>query len=283
MSNKNQAVTAQIFDEIASVYEQHASIQQEVANRLIERLDFIPFEANIILDAGCGAGYSLKKLSEHYPKSKITGIDLSDEMLKLAKKQGGWFTKQKLSNQDMCHTLIEDKSIDFIFSNLALPWVTDIDACFSEWQRILKPGGLLLFSTFGPDTLKEIKQSWGSIDPKHKMMNFIDMHNVGDALISSGLAEAVMDAEKIVTSYASVKILFEELRANGNFSFLSENYKLKPESKLLDDLQKLIGESNPTHNDVEISWEVVYGHAWGTEDKTTAADDTFILDASLQK
>jgi len=204
-------------------------------------------------------------------------------MLKVAKKQAGWFSKPKLSNQDMCHTMIEDHSIDFIFSNLALPWVTDIDACFREWQRILKPGGLLLFSTFGPDTLKQIKQSWGSLDPKHKMMNFIDMHNIGDALMGCGLAEPVMDAEKLSNNYDTVKELFKELKANGNFSFLSENHNLRPDPKLVDAMQKIIEENNPTHDDLEITWEVIYGHAWGSEMKAPTVDDTFVIDASLQK
>ena len=284
MSNKNQAKTAEIFDQIASSYEQNARIQLEISNRLIQRLDFIPYEANIILDAGCGTGNSLKKLAEHYPKAKISGIDLSDEMIKLAKKQGGWFAKQKLSNQDMCHTLIDDNSIDFIFSNLALPWVTDIDACFSEWQRILKPGGLLLFSTFGPDTLKQIKKSWASVDPKHKMMNFIDMHNIGDSLLKSGLAEPVMDVEKIANHYTSLEELFEEIKGNGSFSFLSENQNLRPDQKLRDGMQKYIEENNPTHNDIEVTWEVIFGHAWGSELKNSNLnDDTFIIDASLEK
>ncbi len=278
MSNKNQAKTAEIFDQIASSYEANCAIQNDVAKRLIDRLDFIPYEANIILDAGCGTGHHLKKLAQHYPKAKISGIDLSEEMLKIAKKQGGWFAKQKLSNQDMCHTLIDDNSIDFIFSNLALPWVTDIDACFSEWQRILKPGGLLLFSTFGPDTLKQIKKSWASIEPKHKMMNFIDMHNIGDALLSCGLSEPVMDVEKISNNYASVKDLIEELKSNGNFSFLSENQNLRPDQKLIEAMQHFIEEQNPTHDDIEITWEVIYGHAWGSEIQNSKLnDDTFKL------
>ncbi len=283
LSNKNQARTAEIFDEVASIYDQHTSVHTEVANRLIERLDFIPFEAKVILDAGCGTGYSMKKIAEHYPKATLTGIDLSDEMLKLAKKQSGWFSKQKFLNQDMCHTLIEDQSVDFIYSNLALPWVTDMNACFSEWQRILKPGGLLLFSTFGPDTLQQIKSSWGSVDPKHRMMNFIDMHNIGDALLASGLAEPVMDAEHITTRHQSIKELFDELQANGNFGFLSENIKHRPDPKMIEKIEASVKDNNPTDEQLEVSWEVIYGHAWGSEKNSAlqSKDDTFIIDAGL--
>lgn len=283
MSNQNQGRTADIFDDIAKVYDDNATVQKEVANRLIERLDFIRCDAKVILDAGCGTGTAMKRLAKHFPKASLTGIDLSEEMLKIAKKQSGWFGKQKFSGQDMCHSLVEDNSVDFIFSNLALPWVTDIKACFSEWQRILKPGGLLLFSTFGPDTLKEVKLNWATINPKQKMMRFIDMHDIGDALLASRLAEPVMDAENITTNYTDIKQLFDELKANGNFGFLSENFRLSPDAKLIEKLDESFAEDT-AEDGVPVTWEVIYGHAWGTDIKQAEMldDETFIIDAGLK-
>jgi len=102
-----------------------------------------------------------------------------------------------------------------VFSNLMLQWCQDPDAVFGECRRVLKPGGLLTFTTFGPDTLVELRRAWAAADSRTHVNRFIDMHDLGDALVRSGLAEPVMDVERFTLTYAEVRDLMRDLKDIG--------------------------------------------------------------------
>jgi len=150
---------ADLFSALSENYAQFSVIQQEVGQRMLARLEYINFKPSVIIDAACATGINSRKIAQIFPKATVHGLDISAGMLAQARKKRKWFSKQKFSQINFSQTAFEDNSVDFIFSNLALPWVSDMQLCLKEWQRILKPEGLLLFSTFGPDTLIELKQA----------------------------------------------------------------------------------------------------------------------------
>jgi len=276
---------ARSFSDAAKVYEQHAVLQREIALRLVEKLDYIRCEPKVIIDAGSGTGYCTRALSKKFPKARITGIDLAEGMVAFSKTKKPWLSKQKYIQSDMLELPFEDNSVDFIFSNLALQWITDMGVCFQEWQRVLKPGGLLLFSTFGPDTLKELKSSWAQADEGVHVNQFTDLHDVGDALVGAHLADPVMDAEIITTTYRDVKQLMYELKAIGAHNVDAERPKGLTGKGTLKKMMLAYEQFRNQQGWIPATWEVVYGHAWGTDYQGPKMKnkETFVLDTSLGK
>jgi len=203
------------FNRSATSYNQSAILQHEVLDRLSDRLDYINLNPSLILDIGCGTGKGLKKLSKHYTKAKIIGFDLALNMLKQSKSEYGFFSKARLINGDMENLPIKDQSVDLIFSNLAIQWVNDLEQTLKEFKRIGKKQGLLMFTTFGPNTLWELNESWYQIDKNPHVHQFIDMHDIGDLLMRSGFAEPVMDSETITMQYPTFKEVLTDLKEIG--------------------------------------------------------------------
>lgn len=267
------------FSKAAQTYDDHAVLQREIGQRLMERLDYIRCAPLTIVDAGCGTGECTFALARRFPKAKVFGIDIAQGMIQQAKKKRRWFSKTRFQIGDMSALPFEDNSIDFLFSNLALQWVDDLSSCFREWQRVLKPGGLLLFSTFGVDTLKELRASWAAIDSGTHVNEFIDLHDVGDALLRAAFSQPVMDAEWLTTTYRDVPQLLRELKAIG-----ANTVKAEASGGLMGrgKLKQLMAAYEPYRTEegwIPATWEVVYGHAWGSETKAPMAkrDDVYIV------
>ncbi|MCZ6667094.1 MAG: methyltransferase domain-containing protein, partial [Gammaproteobacteria bacterium] len=172
------------FDRAARSYDRAAILQAEVLSRLLARLEYIRHNPRAVIDIGCGTGKGIAGLRKRYPRSKIVGLDLAFSMLQASKKQVGFLRRKRLVNSDMENLPFADGSFDLLFSNLALEWVNDIGATFKEFFRIGRPGSLLMFATFGPGTLKELRESWSTIDPNPHVHQFIDMHDIGDAMMA---------------------------------------------------------------------------------------------------
>jgi malonyl-CoA O-methyltransferase len=196
MSLQKQMV-ANSFSKAASQYEASAFLQKEVASRLIERLDVMNVSPKTILDAGCGTGYCTRILNKAFSKAKVTGVDIAAGMIEEAKKQNGFFTKIDYQVADIEELPFEDNSFDVVFSNLTVQWLNDSKLLFAELNRVLKPGGLLIFSTLGTDTLMELKQSWQKVDQGVHVNHFLDMQVVGDRVHSAHFENTVMDRDVI--------------------------------------------------------------------------------------
>ncbi len=230
------------FDRAAQSYDQAAIIQQEVGLRLLERLDLIKCDPAIILDLGCGTGFLTPTLAQRYPKARIIDLDLSEGMLGIAKKNKA--SQQHAVCGDAEYLPIKNRSVDFILSNCVFHWFCNPQNALAEIRRVLKPDGLLLFSTFGPDTLKELRAS----DP------FIDMHHIGDLLLEYQLQDPVVDMEMITLMYQNFAGLISDLKDTGEDLALQLNMT-----------EKLINadESYRGHdNQLPATFEVIYGHAW---------------------
>jgi len=273
------------FDAKAICYESSAVLQRNVCKELIQRLDLTRLKPAVVLDVGCGTGWGTQDLLQKYKKAKIISLDLSPEMLKQTKSKGGWFRKPKIICADAEDIPLEDESVDLIFSNLMLQWC-DYKKVFAEFKRILKPEGLLMFSTFGPDTLKELKQSWAKVDDHAHVNDFTDMHDLGDELIHAGLAEPVMDMDVLTLTYKDVLSVMKDLKAIGANTIL-KNQKKSAEIGLVTPakLKRVIEhyESYRQQDVVPASYEVVYGHAWKTKPRKNKIGETKIGEAEISQ
>jgi malonyl-CoA O-methyltransferase len=253
------------FNKAASSYDNSALLQNVIGERLLERLDLVKIDPEAILDLGSATGVYSTALQKRYKSASVIGADLAWNMSSYALKQRKWFAKQRYICADGESLPFKDKSFDLVFSNLMLYWVNDPDKLFSEMQRILKPGGLIVFTTFGPDTLKEMRQSWELVDNLVHVNRFMDMHDVGDSLTKSGFEGVVMDNENITVNYDQLADLHQDLKKLGevNINF-GRHLGLMGKARwnsYLDAYEKL----TTTEGEFPASWEVIYGHAWSTD------------------
>ncbi|MGB5679595.1 MAG: malonyl-ACP O-methyltransferase BioC, partial [Gammaproteobacteria bacterium] len=211
----NKSKVRRAFDRAAPGYDAAAVLQQEVCQRLLEKLDYIKLSPLRILDAGVGTGQSVMPLLKRYKKSRLIALDLSERMLAKALRHRGLLRKPERVCADIEQLPFADSSFELIFSSLTLQWCNDLHATLRELLRVLTPGGLLLFTTFGPDTLKELRACWQQVDDAVHVNQFTDMHDIGDGLLQAGFADPVMEAELITVNYPSVDKLMADLRAIG--------------------------------------------------------------------
>lgn len=260
---------AESFDRAALTYDQWITIQKDIGDNLLERLQWLKIQPENILEVGTGTGRLTRVLTKQYKNANVYAIDISSNMLKQAAKLAPrWFSKQHFICADAAQLAIADNSIDLLVSNLMLQWCSDINSVFKEFARVLKPDGALFFSSFGPDTLKELRNSWAIVDDAIHVNSFIDMHHYGDSLVQAGLKNPVMDVDWLQWQYKEVKALMAELKNIGAHNINSERPRgLMGKNKL----QAMIGayEQYRLENGLlPVTYEVIYGHALGKLDLT---------------
>ncbi len=249
------------FDRAAEQYDEVAVLQREVGERIMERLELIRITPRTILDVGAGTGVFSQALSKRYAKSRVLALDIAPRMLLQARRRTGWFSRQGFICGDADSLPIAAASVDLIFSNFTLQWCGEPERAFAEFRRVLKPGGLLMFSTLGPDTLKELRQSWRAVDERPHVHQFIDMHDVGDALLRAGFSDPVMDVENFTLAYDDARQLMRELKIIG-----AHNAAIDRPQGLTGkgSLKKMLSAYETLRRDgvLPATYEVVYGHAW---------------------
>ena len=202
------------FGRAAATYAEHAVLQAEVGERLRERLDEVPdFAPCRILDVGCGPGGGSRALAARHPQAPIIALDLAQPMLQQAASTEA--APALLLCADAQALPLADASVDLVHSNLCLHWCEDPGLALAEFRRVLRPGGHLLFSTFGPDTLKELRAAFARVDDTPHVSRFIDMHDIGDALLVGGFRDPVLEREDFLLTYSDAATLMRELRAIG--------------------------------------------------------------------
>jgi malonyl-CoA O-methyltransferase len=203
------------FSRSAGDYDAAAVLQQRVRAELLERLDVVRLEPSVVLDLGAGTGHASLALKRRYRSSQVIALDLAEGMLREAGRRQTLLRRFRRVCAHAAALPLRDASVDLVFSSLMLQWCADPDAVFSECRRVLRPGGLLTFTTFGPDTLVELRRAWAAADGHTHVNRFIDMHDLGDAMVRSGLAEPVMDVERYTLTYAGVRDLMRDLKTIG--------------------------------------------------------------------
>ena len=263
------------FARAAAGYEAAAVIQREIASRMLERLDYVRIEPSRVLDLGCGTGSTLAALGERYPRAQLLGADFSEPMLRAAqgpRSRLRWLMpflrgpRSSLLAADAGALPIKSGTQGLLWSNLLLHWLGDPLPPLREMHRVLDVGGLLMFSTFGPDTLKELRASFG--DGYAHSLRFIDMHDYGDMLIECGFSDPVMDVELLTVTYPSFDELVQDLRRTGASCALSERRRgLMGRAAWA--AARSAYEGLRRDGRLPVTLEVVYGHAWKAAPKKT--------------
>ncbi|MGE0370485.1 MAG: malonyl-ACP O-methyltransferase BioC [Gammaproteobacteria bacterium] len=253
------------FDRSAPDYDKVAVLQHEVGRRLLDRLDLIRLDPAVVFDVGAGTGRLSAALGLRYRAARVISFDLSPRMLRLARRRAGFFNVLRRRRGFVCadaeHLPCADASADVVVSNLVLQWCNDIDGVLAEFRRVLRPGGVLMFTTFGPDTLRELRASWNGIDGRTHVNRFFDMHDLGDALMRVGLHEPVMDREDFTLTYPDVAGLMRDLKALGaHNSMLGRPRGLTGRGRLARVIAAY--ERFRREGRLPASYEVIYGHCW---------------------
>ena len=257
------------FERAAASYDAAAALQNEVCRRMLARLDYIRIAPATILDAGSGTGNAVRGLLGRYPGARLIALDLALAMARRARSRRSWWRALLGRSGGRLSALCGDieqlplapACAGMIWSNLALQWSNEPKRAFAEMHRVLAPGGLLMFSTFGPDTLKELRAAFGSVDRHTHVHRFIDMHDLGDALVACGFADPVMDMEIVTLTYADLRELMRDLKAIGAHNVTrGRAAALTGKSVLARVAQNY--EAARREGRLPATFEVIYGHAW---------------------
>ena len=261
------------FDRAAHSYDGAAVLQREVSDRMSERLDYIRHAPLRILDAGSGTGYGAVGLRSRYPDAQVIELDLAPSMLQVSRQKqqaaprGGLLGRlfRKAEPWQLCADIeqlpLASASEDMVWSSLAIQWVNTPDQVFAEFHRALRVDGLLMFATLGPDTLCELNHAFAGIDGHTHVNRFIDMHDIGDALVRTGFATPVMDMEKIVLTYDDIKGVMHDLKGIGAHN-VTQGRKTGLMGKTA--WRDITARYDALRRDGKLpaTYEVVYGHAW---------------------
>ena len=255
-----------------------------------ERLDYVRVEPKIVLDLGCSRGASLPELAVRYPSAQQLAVDLVPEMLLgLRAPRPAWQRWVGMGASSGVMPLgadaeklpLRSRSVDLIWSNLLLHWLDDPLPALFEAHRVLDVGGLLMFSTLGPDTLKELRFAFS--DGYAHTQRFIDMHDLGDMLVGCGFADPVMDMEVVKLTYDSVDVLLRELQlAGSSCAMKARRHGLTGRSAWVK--VRAAYEALRENGKLPASFEVVYGHAWKVAPKKTSDGRAIVrFDTQRQK
>lgn len=249
------------FDRAARDYDKAALLQREIGDRLLARLDLLKAVPLRVLDVGSGSGYCTHALTRRYPRATVIGIDLAPAMAGIARGRRRWFSRSPFIAGDAEALPIADASIDMVFTNLMLQWCNP-DRVFKECARVLRPGGVLMFTSFGPDTLRELRSAWRQVDDHVHVHDFVDMHDIGDALVRAGLADPVVDVERLTATYADVAGVLRDLKQIGAHNAATDRAAgLTGKARFA--RFRTAYEAMRVDGRIPATYEVVYGHAWG--------------------
>jgi len=248
------------FDRAAGTYDEAAVLHAEVRKNLLERLQLTRLTPRVVVDAGAGTGHAGRALKRRYPQALVIALDSSLGMLRAAGGQRSWLRPFERVCADAELLPLADGSVDVIVSNLMLQWCNP-DAAFAEFRRVLKPHGLLSFSTLGPDTLRELRTAWGEVDAHSHVQSFIDMHDLGDALVRGGFASPVLDVERFTLSYADVRRVAADLKATGAHNASADRFRGLTSPRKFSAMQAAY-EHFRQDGRLPATYEVVFAHAW---------------------
>lgn len=257
------------FDRASASYESAAGLQARVAAELLERLAVFAFEPRVVLDLGAGTGRVTRELKRRYRRALVIALDLAPGMLREARRHQPLWRRFERVCGDALRLPLADASVDVVFSSLMLQWCEPLDTALAECRRVLKPDGFLAFSTFGPDTLHELRGAWASADGYNHVNHFVDVHEVGDALVRAGLMEPVLDVDRVEVGYPDALSLMRDLKAIGAHNVTAGRPRAlvgRARLKRMADAYEAFRRDDR----LPATYEVIYGASWGAAGRRAA-------------
>ena len=247
----------QAFNTKASSYDEYSVAQREVGRRMIERLGLLKFKPLNILDLGSGTGYLAELLLSKFPTSNITCLDLAENMLLECREKN---PNLNLIISDIENIPFRPASFDLIISSFTLHWCEEIEKIFHDAQKSLKDDGIFMFTTVGPNTLRELQEAYTYIDVEQHVNSFTDMHMYGDSLLKCGFDDPVMDVEEIIVEYSSFKGVLNSLKKTGANTVIGQEPSYISKKSYME-----LSNAYPKNNDngkFPVTYEMIYGMSW---------------------
>lgn len=252
----------QRFERAAAGFDGADFVHRHTANGLLERLAPVQLDVSRVLDAGSATGSASRELARRYRRSFVVSLDIAAGMLRRARRSRSRFARIAELQADALRLPLATGSVDLVFANLLLPSLTDIDAFFSGVARVLRKDGVFAFASLGPDSLRELREAWGTVDDGVHVSPFVDMHLLGDGMLRAGLREPVLDVDYLAVTYRDIDALFADLGAVGGRNSLAARRESLTGKGRLDALRQELSR-RMAGGALELTFELVYGHAWG--------------------
>lgn len=265
------------FDRAAASFEAADFVHAVTRNGIVERLEPLRLDAHTILDLGSAAGATGRLLRKRFRRARVISLDLSFAMLAEARRRKSVFAKTSFVQADADRLPFADGAFDLVVANQLLPWIPEPDAVFGEVARVLAKGGVFAFATLGPDSLQEIARAWAGLDAAAHVNPFADMHDIGDGLVRAGLADPVLDVDRLAVSYRDADRLFADLTRAGARSALAGRPRGLLGRGRFEALKNALVAGSPT-GEIMLDLELVYGHCWGAGAKNEPGE--FRIDAN---
>ncbi len=268
-------------------------LRREISSRMFERLSLIKIQPERILDAGCGEGDDLNQLAQTFAAAKLLGVDISPAMLRVARNRNQVSfsflrnvvrlaklnllktSSVELACADFGELPLPPTIVNMLWSNLSLHWHPQPHRVIREWARVLRTEGLLMFSVFGPDTFLQLREAYSSLGLRPPILPFVDLHDYGDMLVEAGFADPVMDMEKLNITYSSADKLLADVRALGGNPLLERRTGLVGRQRW-NDVRQALEQQKGTDEQISLTVEVIYGHAFLPQPKKTRTGESII-------
>lgn len=250
------------FDRAAAHFDTADFVHRFTRDGLLARLQPMLIEPKTIVDLGSATGSATRLLARRFRRAHVIAADLSLGMLEQARNKRSWFHRTSAVQAHAAALPFAQQSVDVVFANLLLPWLSDPSATFAEVARVLRKDGLLTFATLGPDSLSEVRRAWREVDDDVHVHRFLDMHDLGDAAVRAGLRDPVLDVDRLVVTYQDAATLFRDLTHIGGRNSLQHRDRSLGG---VDRFHAMVSALNAQRQDglLKLDLELVYGHCWG--------------------
>ncbi|MBP7466462.1 MAG: methyltransferase domain-containing protein [Pseudoxanthomonas sp.] len=251
------------FDRAAAGFDAAAALPGEVRARLLGSLDYLDDTVPaVVLDLGSGTGHAAAAMKKRWPKSQVLALDLSLSMLRQSRRQAGWWRPFTRLCADARALPLADGSVDLVFANLSLAWMEDLPAVFAGLRRVLRPGGLLLCSSFGPETLGELQAAFTGEHEPPQPIPLLPIAGFGDAMVAAGFRDPVLDRDLFTLTWPDLRALLRELRATGMGNALARRRRGLTGRGRFAAASAACEALRDEQGRLPSTWEVIYAHAW---------------------
>ncbi len=250
------------LDRAAASFDNADFVPAATRDGLMARLEPMLVDAATVVDLGAATGSATTLLTKRFRGAQVVATDLSAAMLQQARRRRSWFSRVSLVQADAAALPFANNSIDVVFANMLLPWIDEREQVFTEIARVLRSGGLFLFSTLGPDSLSELRSAWGEREADHHVRRFPDMHDIGDAAVRARLRDPVLDVDRLTVTYRSAEAVLADLTAVGARNSLQRRRRSLAGAPALHVMTEAL-ERMRQDGLISLELEIIYGHCWG--------------------